>query len=378
MSDPARPEPAARPTIGLTLLTAAMALPAIGPVHAETAPERGTIALKTLDYVDSQPANQRIRVGALALRIAAPISGDWLVGGTAVTDSISGASPAYHTTALTRMRDRRNAGTGEVTRYFEHGTLTVGASQSRESDYLSRGFSVLATRSGEDKKTTWSAGIGVLRDLITPTNHVIDRDHKKVDDLLLGVTQVLTPRDIVQLNAGLSFGHGYFSDPYKAVDNRPRYRNHATLTARWNHHFDAIDGTLRLSYRHYADTWAIRSHTLGAEFVQTLPGGWSVTPIARAYTQTAARFYIEAGPAGPFGPAPPAGAVFFSADQRLSAFGGRTYGLKIAKQIGPDWQADVKVERYEQRAAWTWYGPGSRGLAPFYARTVQVGLAMQF
>jgi hypothetical protein len=360
-------------------MAAAMALPLTETVHAETAPERGLIGLKYLDYLDSQPGNDRIRVKSPAVIALVPISSDWSVGGTLTSDVISGASPAYHTTALRNMHDRRRAGDADVTRYFPNGTLTFGAYLSSEADYLSRGLSVQGTVSSEDKNTTWAMGLGVNRDVINPVNHIVDHETKRVANMLLGLTQVLTTRDIVQLNLSQSLGRGYYSDPYKVYDERPRDRNITTMLARWNHYVEAFEGTARFSYRYYSDSWSIKAHTMGVEYVQPLPNGWAVTPSMRLYTQSAASFYVDADASRfPFPPNPPAGAVNYSEDQRVSAFGARTFGLKVAKQIDADWLVDVKVERYAQHAAWRMFGSGSPGLAPFYARMIQVGLSRQF
>ena len=62
----------------------------------------------------------------------------------------------------------------------------------------------------------------------------------------------------------------------------------------------------------------------------------------------------------------------------LSAFGARTLGLKVAKQLDADWLVDLKFESYGQRAAWTIGGTGSPGLAPFHARSIQLGVSRQF
>ena len=100
------------PSQGLSgaLLAAALALPHLGmPAHAETAPERGQVSFKLLDYLDSQPGTERIRVKAPALTALVPVNAQWSVTGTWIADSISGASPAYHDKAITPMRDRRQA-----------------------------------------------------------------------------------------------------------------------------------------------------------------------------------------------------------------------------------------------------------------------------
>ena len=370
------------------LMAAALALPMLAPAVADTAPERGLVALKYLDYLDSQPGKDRIRVRAPSLQVLAPIGADWSIGGTLISDAISGASPAYHSSALGKLRDERNAGDLTLTRYLPDGNIALGLNASTEKDYLSRGVSLQGSRSNESKNTTWTAGIGFNSDAINPSNRAVRHESKKITALLAGVTQVLGARDIVQLNLTHSIGRGYFSDPYKVFDNRPRQRNQSAALLRWNHHFEGPGSTLRSSYRYYSDSFGLRAHTLGVELVQpitslaaigSIGNGWTVTPSLRLYSQSAARFYVDADAStAPFPPNPPEGALYFSEDHRVSAFGAHTWGLKIAKQINADWQMDVKFERYGQRAAWRWFGNGSPGLQPFNARSLLVGLSRQF
>ena len=385
------------PELGAALLSAALALPCVmGVAHAESAPEKGTLSFKYLDYKERQQLmgdaansgagtysnsgasafDDRIRVKATASSVVLPLSAEWSMAGTLITDSISGASPAYHTEALTGMKDFRRAVDTSLTHYLPNGTVTVDISHSGENDYISRGVSLLATRATEDKNTTWTAGIGANRDAINPSNRIVFNETKRGTDLILGVTQVVSMNDIVQFNLGYYHGHGYFSDPYKIYDERPRDRSHETLQARWNHHFSELSGTSRLAYRYYTDNWGIRSHTFDAEWVQSFGNGWSAAPALRFYTQTAA---VEADPSlSPFPPNPPANAQYFSEDQRVSAFGGLTMGMKLTKQLNLDTKVDVKLEQYGQKGAWTMLGSGSKGLAPFYARSLQVGITHSF
>ena len=93
-------QPLAAPSLRSLLLGAALALPMIGATHAESAPERGLVALKYLDYLDRQPGIDRIRVRAPALSVLAPVGGDWAVGGALISDAISGASPAFHSSGI--------------------------------------------------------------------------------------------------------------------------------------------------------------------------------------------------------------------------------------------------------------------------------------
>ncbi len=187
------------------------------------------------------------------------------------------------------------------------------------------------------------------------------------------------PRDVAQLTLTHNRGHGYFSDPNKLLDNRPRERDQDTVLARWNHHHDGAGATSRLSYRYYRDSFGIRAHTLLGEFVQPFGQGWQVTPSLRLHTQRAASFYFDPVYDVRFGaPFPrgfvPGAAGFSSADQRLAGFGAVTLGLKLARQLGPDWVADIKLEAYQQRGSWRLFDQGSPGLAPLRARSVQLGL----
>ncbi len=337
--------------LGAALLSAAMALPCvISTANAESAPEKGTLSFKYLNYKESQQTSsdalggygradsksgasaydERILVKATSSSLVVPLNSEWSMSGTLITDAISGASPAYHTQALSYLKDFRRAVDTSLTRYLPNGILTVGMSHSGENDYVSRAASLLATRSSENKNTTWTAGIAINRDQINPVNQIVFNETKRSSEVLLGVTQVFTMNDIVQFNMGYYKGQGYFSDPYKIYDERPRDRTQQKFQTRWNHYFNDLNATSRLAYRYYTDSWGIRSHTLDAEWVQQIGNGWSAAPAVRYYSQTAAKFYVEVDPSIlPFPPSPPANAKYFSEDQRMSAFGGLTLGMKL-------------------------------------------------
>jgi hypothetical protein len=371
------------PAFGHAILAAALMLP--GLVHAETPPEHASISVKLLSYEESQSSMDRIRVRAPSISLIAPVAGVWSVAGSLTADDVSGASPRYHTavSGASRMSDDRKAGDVAVTRYFSRGSLTVGAAYSTEHDYDSRALSVTGTMSSEDKNTTFSLGVGGSDDSINPVNFIVRDESRQAINFLAGVTQVLGLNDLAQLTVTHTRGHGYFSDPYKAFDNRPRQRNQSTLMGRWNHHIAALGGTSRLSYRYYTDTYGVRAHTFGGEYVQPVGQGWIITPSARLYSQRAARFYFDPvydGVLGePFRPGyennPDA---ISSADQRLSGFGAVTLGIKVAKQLSRDWIVDVKFEAYQQRGSWRLFDKGSPGLEPLRAHSIQLGLTRQW
>jgi len=361
--------------IGAALFAAAMALPSTNSAFAEAAPEKGIVALKYLNYQDSQPGQDRIGVNAYTVMGMAPIAGKWSISTTYTNDSVSGASPEYHSHIVSgaSSHDKRQAVDLGLTRYFQRGTVSLGQSYSSENDYISRSYSVQGTLSTEDKNTTFALGGSYTTDTIDPSNEVGTLYSKRVVAGLVGVTKVLTKTDIVQLNLGYSKGRGYFNDPYKLFDLRPDKKESKTVMTRWNHHFDGTDGTSRLSYRFYTDTFGVRAHTVGLEYVQPVAGDWTIIPSARFSSQTASDFYL------PDYPLP--GAILpahYSLDQRLSAYGALTLGIKIEKRIAKAWLVDAKFENYEQRAGWALTGGGDAALAPFTARFIQLGVSREF
>jgi len=371
--------------LAASLLAAALLLPGVQAL-ADEPPQEGSISLRYLDYADRQGGLDRIHAHSPSIAVTAPIASDWSIEGTLTADDVSGASPRYHTavSGASHMQDERKAGDVAVTRYFRRGALTAGAAYSTEHDYVSRALSLNATVSSEDNNTTWAFGVAGSRDRIDPVNHVVVDEHKRTVSVLAGVTRVLTPNDIGQLTLTRTNGDGYFNDPYKLFDNRPRSRRQNTALLRWNHYVDGTGGTSRLSYRYYSDSFRIRAHTLSGEYVQPLGGGWSIVPELRLYTQSAAYFYYDPVYDGTLGPPFPPGFSnadpnrLSSPDQRLSGFGAVTAGLKVVREIGKVWTVDVKVEGYEQRGNWRLFHDGSPGLAPLHARIFQVGLTRRW
>lgn len=349
------------------------------PLYAETVPERASLSYKYLDYKDYQPDQDRISVKAHSFGIVVPIADEWSISATKIKDTVSGASPRYHTQSLVKMYDVRDAVDVSVTKYFSDATLKLGKSESRESDYISNSYSLSGTIALDSKNTVLNWGLSHTSDEINPNNRIVVDQKKRINDYMVGVTQVLTPIDIVQYSVRYSKGEGYYSDPYKFGDSRPSSRYINSHLLRWNHFFLSTEGTSRLSYRNYKDSFGINSHTLNLEYAQPLKGGWVITPLVRYYSQSAAYFYLPTDPRRyPRTTIPPEGVNFYSMDQRLSSFGARTLGIKVAKAINKDLTADVKYEDYQQRGRWSLFGGQDNFLAPFSAKSIQVGLTYFF
>ncbi len=345
------------------------------PTVASTAPTDTVVSYKLLNYTDSQPGFKRMSIRAPSVGLVKPLGEHWSLDASAVTDAISGASPAYYSVvdSAQRIEERRNAGDARLTRHGSHSSASLGVALSSEPDYRSRVLSAGASFQTPDRNTTFSMGMGHAEDRILPLRRGIRvESHKRVTDALLGVTQVLSPVDIVQVNITRAWGRGDYNDPYKLFDKRPNERRQTAVLARWNHHFRGPEATLRLSARDYRDSFDIRARTFSAEWVQTLPGGFSISPLWRQHRQSAASFYAAPDPSDPEALRIPPGVIpgrsILSFDQRLSAFTARTVGARVVWRLNASWSTDLRLERYRQRSAET----------PFDARFSHWGLSHTF
>jgi hypothetical protein len=378
--------PSGRGTSGAIVL-AALALPGVWQpaAHAEGAPEKGAIAFKYLHYQESQPGLKRIKVDSPSVYILAPVGRDWAVEGSLVVDSLSGATPRWQTavSSASVMREERAAGDVKVTRYFDRSSYSVGFSHSAEHDYVSNAISLNGSWSTADNNTTWNIGLGSSDDTIKPTSGFVNnvgKRNKRSSEMLVGLTQVLTSTDIVQVNVTFNAGEGFYSDPYKLLDSRPEARKQAAGLVRWNHHFEGDGSTLRSGYRYYRDSYGIKAHTVQLDWAKPLSDDLMLTPLLRYYSQNAARFYTqpEFDSSGQIVIPTVAPAGLSSGDQRLSAFGAVTVGLKADYKLTADWSVDGKLEAYEQRTDWQLGGKSGQALDPFRATFVQFGARYRF
>jgi hypothetical protein len=237
--------------------------------------------------------------------------------------------------------------------------LALGANVSSEFDYFSLGASATLLRDFNGRNTTLSAGIGINSDTITPkggipdplnnmtvagtpTNRIGDSDTKTTLDLLLGMTQVIDRKTIMQFNYTIGKVDGYQNDPYKIVplidpltglpiaqsgndlpylyESRPTTRTRQALFWQTVHHL--TEDVIRFSYRHYRDDWGIDSDTLELKYRYTLGEHDYLQPRLRYYRQTAADFFAHSLDATAQLP------QYITADYRQGEFDSITAGIR--------------------------------------------------
>ena len=366
---------AATKTLG-GVLAAALALPG---VQAETAPEAAELAVKQLHYQDRQPGLRRTQVRAPSASLLLPLGEQWSLEAGAVQDSVSGASPRWHSaiSSASRQSEQRHATELRLNHHGARSGWSVGAVRSDENDFHSKALSAEGRWASEDQNRSWTLGAALTRDRIGATGRPDLNERRQTRELMLALTQVWSPVDLVQLGLSHSRGHGYYDDPYKFPDHRPAARRQTALNLRWNHHFAELQATLRSRYGWVQDSFGLRGHTVELQWQQALGPQFSLTPGLRHYSQRAARFYVDPLPGSDQPPRAPAG-EWVSADARLAGFGALAVSLKAEWTVDAHWTLDLRGEHYRQRAGLRLGGQGSAGLAGLDARQWQLGLRYRF
>jgi len=262
--------------------------------------------------------------------------------------------------------------------------INVGASASKEFDYLHLGLNARISRDFNNRNTTVSGGFAVAFDEIDPIGGVPTgltqmlpvgdlsnrrgSESKDILDVILGVTQVVSRNFLVQLNYSYSDSSGYLSDPFKIVtlvdasgdavrllpplppdqgpshinyfEHRPDSRSKHSLYAQGKYYMDGK--VLDASYRYMTDDWEIDSHTLDMRLRWPVGSDKFLEPHLRYYSQTAAEFYQLSLPEGD--PLP----EFVSADHRMGDFDAITAGLKFGWKTGGGNDMSARLEFYRQ------------------------------
>jgi hypothetical protein len=288
---------------------------------------------------------------------------------------------------------------------------TYGGSSSVEKDYTSLGYNFGMALDSANKMTTYAFGLAGSFDTIAQTGGVtpeplgdvtnsntFGEGERNSYELLLGMTNILSPRTLWQNNITYSVSDGYHSDPYKVISVVGNEQDRQALidsalaeeaasqgipvadlpaedVARITANFDDFEveftrlyesrpdkrrrtawysnlvsritdsQTLHLSYRYYVDDWEIKSHTLDYRHTIKMGGGsWYIEPQLRAYQQTAAEFFQRSLIRGE--PLP----EFASADNRMDEVIGATVAIKFGKPVGENGEVRFRIAGIAWRA----------------------------
>lgn len=263
-------------------------------------------------------------------------------------------------------------------------TASGGLHISKEYDYLSLGINGNIAIDFDRKNSTFSAGFSYFQDTFTPEGgipkpfasmlvgdssdptwdeefaktRIGSEDDKSTADILLGFTQVINRRMLMQFNYSYSMVDGYLTDPFKILsvvddngvaqdyvyESRPDSRIKQSIYAQSLYHFDTT--VLDVSYRYMWDDWEITSHTIDSRFRIPLSDSFGresyLQPHFRFYQQSAADFYRPFIMDNDLLPA------FASADYRIGEMTAFTVGLKYGMLVNNGHELSFRLEYYSQ------------------------------
>ena len=283
------------------------------------------------------------------------ISGASPTGAVPTLDATATASSVGGTIPMADYTDTRKAAGLNYGRRFGSNLPSVSLSYSKESDYTSRGASLVDSWEIFGKRSTLHFGLGRTWDDIYPVN-MTEQFTKASRSYSLGWTQVLGPQDLLDVSFGLDKLSGYLTDPYKVVtvgtatlpEVRPDARSRKTVVLKYGHYFHSRTA-FKPSFRYYWDDWSIKAYTLGLELDHRVGQKLIISPELRLYQQGAASFF-----AYQFSVPQPS----MSADYRLSSFWSWKLGLgftvalneRVSFNLAAAYQDQTGLDRYTPAA----------------------------
>lgn len=339
---------------------------------ARTARAENSVSYKYQDY---REAGGRIAVETHGVHVTADLGLRSRLKVEGVLDALAGATPTGQpapggsdAVPLAQIDERRKAWNAELSHQFSAVTIAAGAANSRESDYVSSGWSLNTLSDFNQKNTTLLMGLAGTNDRIDVFFQP-GPARRRTRDVIAGVTQLLSPRAALTFNVSWGRQRGYLSDPYKLVErnteivpgvflpltfpeNRPDRREKWSGWLNYRQAWFEGRGVMDAAYRYYHDSFGTDAHTVEAAWFQRLGASFILRPSVRAYQQGAARFYhyrLEGTSIAPAAGAPRPAGPFYSSDYRLSSFHSFTRGLKLIWNASERLQLDAALERYEMR-----------------------------
>ncbi len=322
-------------------------------------------------YEDYRETGGRIGVREQAGSASQDLTPNLTLQLTGTLDAITGATPTGQPAPngssqvpLTELTERRKEWTGDLTGRLGRLSVDAGFADSRESDYVSAGWSINTRTDFNDKNTTLLAGVAGTSDRVEVFFEPAYLPKHSADGIA-GLTQLIDPLTSVSLAVSWGRATGYLGEQHKLVqktiqflpgvslaetfgENRPDEKDHGDAVLTLNRAFPRIAGALEASDRLYRDTFGITGNTAELTWFQHLGAALSLRPFFRFYDQTAAAFYhynldqTAIIPVRiPLGRGP-----YYSSDYRISALDSFSLGAKAVWKVSERVEIDVAFERY--------------------------------
>lgn len=229
--------------------------------------------------------------------------------GNYYVDNISSASIDVVTSGASAYEEERTE--YSVGAAYLHGKslFSVGATISDESDYQASTYYFNVSQDFFGDLTTLRIGYALGQDEVMQNGNDEFKEDIDRHSFRFGISQILTPRLLIDLNYELITDEGFLNNPYRSyrflsdpLDTaagyqfaREVYPNTRTSDAAALRLKYALPwrGSLGFDYRFFTDDWGIDAHTAQLTYTHVLYNNWTLDLKVRSHQQGAADFYQD-------------------------------------------------------------------------------------
>ncbi|MBA4175556.1 MAG: hypothetical protein C0505_03205 [Leptothrix sp. (in: Bacteria)] len=267
-------------------------------------------------------------------------------------DAVSNASIDVVTTA-SPFKETRKAYDFGADLLVRDSLLTLSVSRSDEPDYIAQAVNADVSHEVFGGMTTVSLGFTRARDQVGKKGELGWIDQARHWQYRAGVTQILTPRWLVSLNAEAVADSGFLGSPYRAArvfgaavpERNPRTRSSRAVKLRTLYDSGSLlaGSSVRAEFRRYWDNWDILATTTEFGFAKRLGESFLLDASLRFYAQDKALFYSDNAQVE---------TVYVSRNRQLSTFKSTSFSARLSytwPRLPPGW--DVKLMgAYERKS----------------------------
>ena len=271
------------------------------------------------------------------------------VSGNYYVDNISSASIDVITTGASPYNEERTE--YSLAGDYLHGKslLSAGFTYSDESDYEASTYALGVSQDFFGDLTTLRFGYALGQDDVFQNDNPDFAEEVDRHSFLVGISQIVSPRLLLDFNYELITDEGYLNNPYRSyrylsdpldpdagyqfateVYPNTRTSDAASVQLRYRLPWHAALGG---SYRFFTDDWGIDAHTAQLSYSHVLFERWTVDLKYRWYDQGQADFFQD---------------LFLfpsqdendyrARDKELSEFGNQTYSLYLSYEHPLTWR----------------------------------------
>lgn len=267
-----------------------------------------------------------VKANGPALLVRKSLADKVSLSGQVYVDAVSNASIDVVTTA-SPFKETRTAWELGATTVVRDSTLALSLSKSTEPDYVANAFGFDVSNEVFGGLTTVSLGFTRAHDQVGKKGVAGFIDTATHWQYRTGVTQILTPRWLVSLNAEAIADSGYLGSPYRAArifgaavpERNPRTRSSRAVKLRSINDTGAWwpGSAFRAEYRAYWDNWDIKSSTVELGGSKYVGERWLLDAMLRFYSQDKALFYSDNATRE---------TLYLSRNRQLSTFDSTSFG----------------------------------------------------